>query len=115
MAEGARLESVFTRKGNVGSNPTLSAMSFQLRTCIDAVFQVILTRHPFVCKSSATTDQPKVATKTTVPVYTRHRASCSAKHGGEFARSCEMPEMDPIQPQRSAASAVRRNLDSVDS
>ena len=26
MAEGARLESVFTRKGNVGSNPTLSAM-----------------------------------------------------------------------------------------
>ena len=25
MAEGARLESVFTRKGNVGSNPTLSA------------------------------------------------------------------------------------------
>jgi hypothetical protein len=30
VAEGARLESVFTRKGNVGSNPTLSA-SFQLR------------------------------------------------------------------------------------
>ena len=28
MAEGARLESVFTRKGNVGSNPTLSAISF---------------------------------------------------------------------------------------
>ena len=28
MAEGARLESVFTRKGNVGSNPTLSANSF---------------------------------------------------------------------------------------
>ena len=27
MAEGARLESVFTRKGNVGSNPTLSASS----------------------------------------------------------------------------------------
>ena len=26
MAEGARLESVFTRKGNVGSNPTLSAI-----------------------------------------------------------------------------------------
>jgi hypothetical protein len=26
VAEGARLESVFTRKGNVGSNPTLSAM-----------------------------------------------------------------------------------------
>jgi hypothetical protein len=25
VAEGARLESVFTRKGNVGSNPTLSA------------------------------------------------------------------------------------------
>ncbi len=28
VAEGARLESVFTRKGNVGSNPTLSAMFF---------------------------------------------------------------------------------------
>ena len=27
MAEGARLESVFTRKGNVGSNPTLSAIT----------------------------------------------------------------------------------------
>jgi hypothetical protein len=25
VAEGARLESVFTRKGNVGSNPPLSA------------------------------------------------------------------------------------------
>jgi hypothetical protein len=30
VAEGARLESVFTRKGNVGSNPTLSAMLFQI-------------------------------------------------------------------------------------
>ena len=29
MAEGARLESVFTRKGNVGSNPTLSAILIQ--------------------------------------------------------------------------------------
>jgi hypothetical protein len=29
VAEGARLESVFTRKGNVGSNPTLSA-SFKI-------------------------------------------------------------------------------------
>ena len=33
VAEGARLESVFTRKGNVGSNPTLSATeSAVLRT-----------------------------------------------------------------------------------
>ena len=31
MAEGARLESVFTRKGNVGSNPTLSASFFGLK------------------------------------------------------------------------------------
>ena len=31
MAEGARLESVFTRKGNVGSNPTLSASTFVIR------------------------------------------------------------------------------------
>src|ERR1700674_1526758 len=30
VAEGARLESVFTRKGNVGSNPTLSASPFIL-------------------------------------------------------------------------------------
>ena len=31
MAEGARLESVFTRKGNVGSNPTLSAKLFKIK------------------------------------------------------------------------------------
>src|ERR1022692_1071821 len=39
VAEGARLESVFTRKGNVGSNPTLSASSFSLLylTCCDTV------------------------------------------------------------------------------
>ena len=30
VAEGARLESVFTRKGNVGSNPTLSASLFKI-------------------------------------------------------------------------------------
>ena len=34
MAEGARLESVFTRKGNVGSNPTLSAMLFKMNELI---------------------------------------------------------------------------------
>ena len=34
VAEGARLESVFTRKGNVGSNPTLSASKSKLqRNC----------------------------------------------------------------------------------
>lgn len=38
------------------------------------------------------TDQPKVATKTTVAVYTRHRMSCSAKHRGEFTRSCDCPK-----------------------
>ena len=31
VAEGARLESVFTRKGNVGSNPTLSAKLFKIK------------------------------------------------------------------------------------
>jgi hypothetical protein len=31
VAEGARLESVFTRKGNVGSNPTLSAKLFIIK------------------------------------------------------------------------------------
>ena len=35
MAEGARLESVFTRKGNVGSNPTLSASSKRLSGACD--------------------------------------------------------------------------------
>ncbi len=34
MAEGARLESVFTRKGNVGSNPTLSASLSKYRHCL---------------------------------------------------------------------------------
>lgn len=38
------------------------------------------------------TDQPKVATKTTVAVYTRHRMSCSARHRGEFTRSCDCPK-----------------------
>ena len=32
VAEGARLESVFTRKGNVGSNPTLSAILTRINT-----------------------------------------------------------------------------------
>jgi hypothetical protein len=31
VAEGARLESVFTRKGNVGSNPTLSATQSEVQ------------------------------------------------------------------------------------
>ena len=30
VAEGARLESVFARNRNVGSNPTLSASSFSI-------------------------------------------------------------------------------------
>ena len=33
MAEGARLECVFTRKGNVVSNPTLSAIFFNSLAC----------------------------------------------------------------------------------
>ncbi len=35
VAEGARLESVFTRKGNVGSNPTLSAIFSTTRLSCD--------------------------------------------------------------------------------
>ena len=35
MAEGARLESVFTRKGNVGSNPTLSAKLFKINKLLE--------------------------------------------------------------------------------
>ena len=36
MAEGARLESVFTRKGNVGSNPTLSATQSEVQRYLPA-------------------------------------------------------------------------------
>ena len=45
MAEGARLESVFTRKGNVGSNPTLSASSFAFNE-LTAIHTVIHTVKP---------------------------------------------------------------------
>jgi hypothetical protein len=42
VVEGARLESVFTRKGNVGSNPTLSAIFrtfyFQLKRTASCVW-----------------------------------------------------------------------------
>jgi hypothetical protein len=37
VAEGARLESVFTRKGNVGSNPTLSAMLFKINKLLGII------------------------------------------------------------------------------
>ena len=43
MAEGARLESVFTRKGNVGSNPTLSASSKAL-TVLEITLKSVCTR-----------------------------------------------------------------------
>ena len=43
MAEGARLESVFTRKGNVGSNPTLSA-SFKGLTTVEITLKSVCTR-----------------------------------------------------------------------
>jgi hypothetical protein len=36
VAEGARLESVFTRKGNVGSNPTLSAKLFKINKLLES-------------------------------------------------------------------------------
>ena len=42
MAEGARLESVFTRKGNVGSNPTLSASSFVFNS-LSALVSVLVS------------------------------------------------------------------------
>ena len=45
MAEGARLESVFTRKGNVGSNPTLSASSFAFNE-LSAIHTVVHTVQP---------------------------------------------------------------------
>ena len=45
MAEGARLESVFTRKGNVGSNPTLSASTFAFNE-LSAIHTVVHTVKP---------------------------------------------------------------------
>ena len=45
MAEGARLEGVFTRKGNVGSNPTLSASSFAFNE-LSAIHTVVHTVKP---------------------------------------------------------------------
>ena len=47
MAEGARLESVFTRKGNVGSNPTLSASKSELQRNCPTAFREIRERCPF--------------------------------------------------------------------
>ena len=41
MAEGARLESVFTRKGNVGSNPTLSAILLKINR-LDEILNPLL-------------------------------------------------------------------------
>jgi hypothetical protein len=42
VAEGARLESVFTRKGNVGSNPTLSAIFFNNLQALQSVCNHLL-------------------------------------------------------------------------
>ena len=45
MAEGARLESVYTLTGIVGSNPTLSASPFVFNE-LDAIHTVIHTVKP---------------------------------------------------------------------
>jgi hypothetical protein len=53
VAEGARLESVFTRKGNVGSNPTLSARLFAFNE-LSAIHTVVHTVKPIpgaVCEA----------------------------------------------------------------
>ncbi len=47
MAEGARLESVFTRKGNVGSNPTLSAMLFKINKLLRILNPTLRTSFVF--------------------------------------------------------------------
>ena len=65
MAEGARLESVFTRKGNVGSNPTLSAILFKINELLE--FQDPLSGSLFVfgmsgmqfCKAEVRAVKPK--------------------------------------------------------
>ena len=51
MAEGARLESVFTRKGNVGSNPTLSAILLKINELIEITNP--LSGSPFLSGTSA--------------------------------------------------------------
>ena len=87
MAEGARLESVFTRKGNVGSNPTLSAISL---TRINIGFSA----HPTLpCVKSCVYDTiPAVQTKSVVQVYVRHNRGCSHSSRGEFYRGCSCPK-----------------------
>ena len=63
MAEGARLESVFTRKGNVGSNPTLSA-SFKRLSSPSNQFAISLrgraspTTFECACAISSVTTSP---------------------------------------------------------
>src|SRR5437868_6841932 len=47
VAEGARLESVFTRKANVGSNPTLSVSKSELQRNCPTAFREIRERCPF--------------------------------------------------------------------
>jgi integrase/recombinase XerD len=37
-------------------------------------------------------DQPKLAAKSVVSVYVRHKTSCSSKHRGEFTRTCHCPK-----------------------
>ena len=48
MVEGARLESVYTRKGIAGSNPALSAINFEVRLSYGGSVGSLAT---IVCKS----------------------------------------------------------------
>ena len=47
MAEGARLESVYTFTGIVGSNPTLSANLYRIENRGDG--EVLISGHPEIC------------------------------------------------------------------
>jgi hypothetical protein len=44
VAEGARLESVFRGNSNVGSNPTLSAITFSKRTGLESIPEIIYSK-----------------------------------------------------------------------
>jgi hypothetical protein len=58
VAEGARLESVFTRKGNVGSNPTLSASKSQLQRKSTVPYPEIRKTCPYFNTSSTNRTAP---------------------------------------------------------
>ena len=134
MAEGARLESVFTRKGNVGSNPTLSASLFFLATGprkrgsfsrfswrggVASTVPVWLAR--VVCDSRRLVDRwpldsnNRVLARSNIPLtghsstIARKRLQCSKTHGASGLRLCPVHEdSKKVENRRQHDSAKRR-------